>query len=99
MGYIAWHLSNFESLSSIKHLVDRVWFLSEIQMGLAIVGTSLGIILLLGVNSNINVTDPKALQELLTHLWSTLAVAFYPNALGLISSVIMKLMVYFITEE
>lgn len=99
MCYIAWYISNIENREPIKHLIRRVWFLSEIEMGIAIIGTSLGLILLFNVNSGINVGDPAALQILVTHLWSTLGVAFYPNALGLITAVILKLMVFFITEE
>lgn len=99
MGYVAWYISNTQNWEPVRHLIRRVWFLSEIEMGVAIIGTSLGLILLFNVNSGINVSDPAALQALVTHLWSTLGVAFYPNALGLITSVLLKLMVFFISEE
>ena len=99
LGYVSWYISNTKNWDPIRHLVDRVWFLSDIEMGIAIIGTGLGLILLFNVNSNINVSDPAALQQLVTHLWSTLGVAFYPNALGLITSILLRLMVFFITEE
>lgn len=99
MGYVSWYISKNENWTPIRHLMRRVWFLAEIEMGIAIIGTGLGLILLFGVNGTINVSDPSALQALLTQLWSSLGVAFYPNALGMITSVLIKLMVYFISEE
>jgi len=99
MGVVSWQISRNNVTTNTRKMVDRVWFLSEIEMGLAIVGTGIGIILLLDVNSSINVSDPIALQTLLTHLWSTLGVAFYPNALGLIASLTLKLLAFFITED
>ncbi len=99
MGYVAWYISNTNQWDPVRHLMRRVWFLAEIEMGVAIIGTSLGLILLFNVNSGINISDPAALQQLVTHLWSTLGVAFYPNALGLITSVLLKLIVFFISEE
>ena len=111
LGVVAWQLTRMHipdrmtkayrisHFTTVTKLLKRVWFLSEIEMGLAIVGTGIGIILLLGVNSDINVADTTALQSLLTHLWGTLGIAFYPNAVGLISSLILKLMAYFIAED
>lgn len=102
MGMVAYEMSlhSFQpNMMKIRKLTNRVLFLSEFEMGLAIVGTGIGIILLLGVNSDINVADQSALQTLLTHLWSTLGVAFYPNAVGLISSLILKSLAHFITED
>jgi hypothetical protein len=99
MGYVSWYISNNQNWSPVRHLMKRVWFLAEIEMGIAIIGTGLGLILLFGVNSTINASDPASLQLLLTHLWSSLGVAFYPNALGMITSILIKLMVYFISEE
>lgn len=101
LGLVAGSINSNDSETRAKStkLLNRVWFISEIEMGLAIVGTGIGIILLLGVNSNVNVDDKAALQTLLTHLWSTMGVAFYPNALGLGSSIILKMLSFLIEEE
>lgn len=99
MGIVSWKIYTDKDPKTVTKYIDRVWFLSEIEMALAIVGTGIGIILLLGINSDINVSDPTALQSLLTHLWATLGVAFYPNAIGLISSLLLKTLAYFISED
>jgi hypothetical protein len=101
LGQVAYSVKseNVDVKTNASKLLNRVWFLSEIEMGLAIVGTGIGIILLLGVNSNVNVEDKSALQTLLTHLWSTMGVAFYPNALGLGSSIILKILSFLLEEE
>lgn len=101
LGQVAYSVKseNVDVKTNATKLLNRVWFLSEIEMGLAIVGTGIGIILLLGVNSNVNVEDKAALQTLLTHLWSTMGVAFYPNALGLGSSIILKILSFLLEEE
>ena len=99
MGIVSWNLYTGKNPELVEKYIDRVWFLSEVEMALAIVGTGIGIILLLGINSDINVSDPTALQALLMHLWATLGVAFYPNAVGLIGSLFLKTLAYFISED
>jgi len=99
LGIAAWKISTKQLNPNISKIINRVWFLSEIEMGLAILGTSIGIILLLDVSSVPTANDPVALQSMLTHLWSTLGTAFYPNALGLFASLILKCTAYFITED
>lgn len=99
MGVVAWRITHHRKMGTVGKLVNRVWFLSEMQMRLAIIGTCIGIIMLLNVSTDINVSDQQALQTLLTHLWSNLGVAFYPNAVGMISGAVMMFLAHFITED
>jgi hypothetical protein len=85
--------------TTLQKYSNRAWFLSELQMALAIIGTSIGIIILLGVKEGINVTDTTSLQPFLTSLWTNLGVAFYPNAVGLIYAAVLKVQAYFMTED
>lgn len=99
LGNVSWHISRRTISPDISKQVERIWFLSEIEMGMAILGTSIGLILLFDISSAPIAGDPLALQAMLTGLWSTLGTAFYPNALGLFASLLLKVAVYFITED
>jgi hypothetical protein len=99
LGNVSWHISRKTINTNTSKLIGRVWFLSEIEMGMAILGTSIGLILLFDISAAPIAGDPMALQAMLTGLWSTLGTAFYPNALGLFASLMLKVAVYFIAED
>ena len=99
LGIVSWKVSNRELNPQISKMVNRVWFLSKVEMGLAILGTSIGLILLFDVSTVPTAGDATAMQALLNSLWSNMGTAFYPNSLGLFSSLLLKISVYFITED
>lgn len=78
--------------------MDSSWFLSELVMGLGMLGTVIGIILLLGVGHSIDIQSPEALPKVIAKMWSTLGTAFYPNVMGLIASMTIKLQTHILAK-
>ena len=91
-------LYQYEYDGKINSLLDTAWFISDLLMGLGMAGTVIGIILLLGIDQTINVQDTAALNTLLNKMWSALGVAFFPNAVGLLSSIILKIQTHLISK-
>lgn len=94
IGYIA-YTKNYE-----HKLVDTCWFASEQMLALGMLGTVVGFIYLLssGITSA-SVTDPTSLATLLGNMSVGLGIALYTNAVGILSSLITKGMLYAVTYE
>ena len=111
IGYVTYHwdtykrnnyhfrLSNVKthSKNNLNQLIDSCWFMSEILMGLGMLGTVIGLIEMLSITSLGQ--DQDAVQILLTNMWSSLGLALYTNAVGLTTSIILKLQTYYIIED
>ena len=46
-----------------------------------------------------NVSNTDALQGILGHMWESMGLALYTNAVGLIASIALKLQVHFIVGD
>lgn len=90
--------SNVDNSINKKSLFDTAWFLSDFMMGLGMAGTVIGIIQLLGIDQSVNVQNPEALSKLINEMWSTMGVAFYPNALGILGSLTLKLQTHLFSK-
>ena len=95
-GYVSY---NYQLKSSLSSGLDTSWFLSELVMGLGMTGTVIGIIMLLGVGHSINIQSPEALPQIITKMWSTLGVAFYPNVVGLLASMTLKIQTHLLEKN
>jgi flagellar motor component MotA len=94
IGYIAY------TKDFTNKIVDASWFLSEQMLALGMLGTVIGFIYLLtsGV-TNASVTDPTSLATLLANMSVGLGIALYTNAVGIVSSLVTKLLLYAVTYE
>lgn len=95
-GYLAYKIAKLEKIIRQK-IVSRCFFLSEVAMGLAVLGASMAIILLLDVS--LTTGDVANLSQVLISKWGELGPAFYPNFVGLAVSLFIKFQTYFIAED
>lgn len=95
-GYLAFNIEKL-SYNVRQKLIGRCFFLSEVAMGLAILGASMAIILLLRVG--LTASDVANFSQVLLDKWSSLGPAFYPNFVGLTVALYIKVQTYFIAED
>lgn len=95
-GYLAYNIK-YIGKAKRQLLISRCFFLSEVSMGLAILGASMAIILLLRVG--LSTTDAANFSQVLIEKWSSLGPAFYPNFVGLAVALFIKVQTYFIAED
>jgi hypothetical protein len=67
------------------------WFISEILLGLGMLGTVIGFIYMLsGSMGGMDTSDTETIKEALTIMASGMATALYTTAMGLITSLLLK---------
>ena len=67
------------------------WFISEILLGLGMLGTVIGFIYMLsGSMGSLDAGDTDTIRDALTVMASGMATALYTTALGLITSLLLK---------
>lgn len=88
-----------DKTNKVDSLFDTAWFLSEVVMGLGMLGTVIGIIILSDINKSVDVSNGQALNLLITKMMGTLGLALWPNAIGLIGSLTMKVQAHFLSKE
>jgi hypothetical protein len=94
IGYVAY------TKDYTSKLVDACWFLSEQMLALGMLGTVVGFIYLLSSGiSSASVTDPSSLATLLASMSVGLGIALYTNAVGIIASLVSKMLLYAVTYE
>jgi biopolymer transport protein ExbB/TolQ len=68
------------------------WFIAETCLGLGMVGTITGFLLMLSTTfSNIDVSDVATLQQALADMALGMSTALYTTLIGLISSILIKI--------
>ena len=81
-------------------LIDAVWFGSEQMLALGMLGTVIGFIYLLSSGiSSASVTDATSLAKLLANMSVGLGIALYTNAVGILSSLITKTLLYVVIYD
>lgn len=84
------------SYFSHERITDHCWFFSELLMGLGLVGTGLGLIHMLEAAASLNIGgDPATNQKVFTEMTHGLAVAFFTNVTGVITSMALKFQTQF----
>jgi len=72
--------------------VEALWFISELLMGLGIVGTVLGIIMTFGNDINsFNFADAEAVKKATLSMSKSLTQAFVTTLVGMSTSLLLKL--------
>lgn len=96
IGYIAYTLKKRDN----NKIIDAVWFSSEQMLALGMLGTVIGFIYLLssGITSA-SVTDANSLAVLLANMSVGLGIALYTNAVGILSSLITKTLLYVVIYD
>ena len=83
-----------------KKIIDAVWFGSEQMLALGMLGTVIGFIYLLSSGiSSASVTDATSLAKLLANMSVGLGIALYTNAVGILSSLITKTLLYVVIYD
>lgn len=73
--------------------LQTVWFVSEQLMALGMLGTVIGLIMMLA-NNFIGDAGGTAMQSMLANMWKSMGLALYTNAVGLVCSISLKAQVY-----
>lgn len=96
IGFIAYTIKKRDN----SKLIDAVWFGSEQMLALGMLGTVVGFIYLLssGITSA-SVTDATSLAKLLANMSVGLGIALYTNAVGILSSLITKTLLYVVIYD
>ena len=78
-------------------LLSRVgWFVSDLCLGLGLLGTIIGFIMALGSFDMIDVGDTSSIQAVIKRLGSSLGIALYTTLTGLIASILLKIQYYYL---
>jgi hypothetical protein len=101
LGYTAYKIADPEYVSQNKEKVlkklNGFWFVSEQLMALGMLGTVIGLIYMLASNFvGQDLQNANYMQELLGSMWKSMGLALYANAVGLITSIILKVQVFII---
>jgi hypothetical protein len=79
----------------IKSRLQTVWFASEQIMALGMLGTVIGLVLMLTSNS-VGGMSQGSMQSALGDMWTHMGLALYTNAVGLVCSIVLKVQVYLV---
>lgn len=77
-----------------KNRMQTLWFLSEQIMALGMLGTVIGLIMMLA--NNFVGSGDAAMQTMLAGMWKSMGLALYTNAVGLLCSIALKVQVYIV---
>ena len=97
LGIVAYQIGKAQHLydENVKKKLETLWFMSEQIMALGMLGTVIGLILMLSTTSVGAVTDAN-MQGMLGNMWKAMGLALYTNAVGLVCSIVLKIQVYFV---
>lgn len=92
-------LYSFEKTGYIgQNKVDFGWFLGEILLGIGMVGTVIGFIVIMKDFSNIDFSNLDTVKELIKNLGSGVSTALYTTLSGLVGNILLKVQ-YFLLES
>jgi hypothetical protein len=97
LGSIAYHIDspNYWDMDQLKKKLETLWFMSEQMMALGMLGTVIGLIMMLSTTT-VGSIDSGSMQGILSGMWKSMGLALYTNAVGLICSILLKLQVYYV---
>lgn len=97
LGAIAFHIDSpkYWDMDTIKKRLESLWFMSEQMMALGMLGTVIGLIMMLATTT-VGSIDAGSMQSVLAGMWKAMGLALYANAVGLVCSILLKLQVYYI---
>ena len=87
-------------LKYIELTEDTAWFISDIVLTLGMIGTVCGFIaMLMSGFGGIDASDPNTLKVMLAKMSNGMATALFTTLAGLISSVVLKLQAFNLTQS
>lgn len=97
LGVIAYHIDSpdYWDMDTIKKRLESQWFMSEQMMALGMLGTVIGLIMMLATTT-VGSIDAGSMQGILAGMWKAMGLALYANAVGLVCSIALKLQVYYV---
>jgi hypothetical protein len=97
LGAIAYHIDSpdYWDMEQLKKKLETQWFMSEQMMALGMLGTVIGLIMMLSTTT-VGSIDAGSMQGILSGMWKSMGLALYTNAVGLICSILLKLQVYYV---
>lgn len=100
LGYVSFKQSNedyyFQNKEKVNKVYDMCWFVSEQLMAIGMFGTVIGLVHMLSTNLVGQNMNSETVQTAVGGMWSAMGFALYANAVGLITSIVLKIQVYFI---
>jgi len=79
--------------------LERGWFFSDIVLSLGMIGTVVGFMVMLSGFKELDISDVQTAQDMITQLGSGMAMALITTAVGLISSVLLKLQFFMLQNH
>jgi len=79
-------------------VLERGWFFSDVVLSLGMIGTVLGFMIMLSGFKELDIADVQTAQDMITQLGSGMSMALLTTAVGLVSSVLLKLQ-YFMLQN
>ena len=97
LGIMAYQIDSpdYWDMDTIKKRLETMWFMSEQMMALGMLGTVIGLIMMLSTTT-VGSIDGGSMQGILAGMWKSMGLALYTNAVGLICSIVLKLQVYYV---
>lgn len=101
LGHTAYKIADSNYVKTYKEKIlkrlNGFWFISEQLMALGMLGTVIGLVLMLSSNFVGNdLQNSNAMQALLGNMWKSMGLALYANAVGLVASIALKMQVFVI---
>lgn len=93
-GAVGYHSYHIDNPVAVKKAFGTIWFFSEISMSLGLFGTVIGCILLFSQNvSTLDPSNQAQMLKLISTMSSSLGVAFYTTACGILGNMLIRLQV------
>lgn len=105
-GYKTWRLSKFlDREETEKYLVEKIeglmeagWFASDLCLSIGMVGTVIGFISMMSGFATIDVSNMTTVQDMIKGLGSGMSTALYTTLIGLISSALLKIQYFNLSQ-
>tara|TARA_Y100000593_G_scaffold43471_1_gene83178 strand:+ start:284 stop:766 length:483 start_codon:yes stop_codon:yes gene_type:complete len=79
--------------------LERGWFFSDVVLSFGMIGTVIGFMIMLSGFKELDITDVQTAQDMITQLGAGMSMALITTAVGLISSVALKLQFFMLQNH
>lgn len=76
---------------TLRHQSEVGWFTSDVCMGLGMIGTLVGFVIMLKHFHTVNVQNQTSVQEFIKTFGSGMGTALYTTLVGLVASILLKM--------
>lgn len=91
VGLLTWLHERGDDLESTPEIMKRLWFLSEAFMGLGMIGTLAGLLMIFGpVFADLDASDVSSIRGVIKTLGTGIGTAFMATLIGLVCSILLK---------